>query len=267
MSTPSSAPSSTTGGPQQRPVPPSAAAVAEQLAASRLRSSHWGVDVDRIAPPHRGLVDPGNRLAPFARPVLDAVLANLPERPLAVVLADTEARIVDCRVGEGALRPMLDDVSLTGGHDWSERYVGTNAGPSTFPQRSLQCRWVHGVSLRPGRSQVLNRPWRDGACRCVPAGALMHAPVAQKSAGYVRGYVPGLSECSVHQRPTGGPAVFLVPAVRPCLRKPPNRGVARFATTSTRRRAIYVGCRSRPGGPDLASRAFTAKAIVPSSWR
>jgi hypothetical protein len=133
---------------------------------------------------------------------------------------------------------------------------------------SLRGRCVHGVALRFGCPQVLNRPGRDFACVCVTAGALLSPPDGQRTHGYVRGYVgdaslthcgqgpsdpldrqasdgvdgvDGLQGVEGPEGPAGGARRTRAPRPRPG--SPPTRGSRR-----SRRRSALHGPDHRPSG-------------------
>jgi DNA-binding CsgD family transcriptional regulator len=116
-----------TRGSQSRSLAASAVAMRDEIVASRLRSLGFGLRNDRIAPPFRAVARARSRLAQLALPVLDRACEDLLGCPVAVVLAGKDARIIDRRVDAGRLRSTLDRAQVSVGHDWNERYVGTNA--------------------------------------------------------------------------------------------------------------------------------------------
>jgi transcriptional regulator of acetoin/glycerol metabolism len=77
--------------------------------------------------PRAEIVTSSSRLARRAEPILDRTYDDLSDAPVALILADKEARIVARRVPAGPLRAHLDDARLSVGYDWSEQGAGTNA--------------------------------------------------------------------------------------------------------------------------------------------
>ena len=101
-------------------------AIRDEIAASRLRSTQFGLRNDRM-PPYEPDVSTHKRLVAVAGPVLDSLSDELAGTSVGLLLADQRARIVDRRVKDRALRSVLDRAQLSLGHGWDERQVGTNA--------------------------------------------------------------------------------------------------------------------------------------------
>jgi len=106
---------------------PSARAMRDHITASRLRSAQLGLRPGELASPSKPDAHSRSSLAELARPVLDSVWEDLPGTRLALLLADDGGWIVDRRVDHYALESALDRLRLRPGHNWDERYVGTNA--------------------------------------------------------------------------------------------------------------------------------------------
>jgi transcriptional regulator of acetoin/glycerol metabolism len=103
-----------------------AGSVREPILNSWRRSRSWGVDADRLEPPHRSGIELDNRLVRGAAPVLDRLERELADTPMTVVLADPGAWVLDRRAGDSSLVRKLDKVSMAPGFCYAERYVGTN---------------------------------------------------------------------------------------------------------------------------------------------
>jgi hypothetical protein len=63
--------------------------------------------------------------------------------------------------------------------------------PSTPSTEALECRCLHGVSLCPGRSQVLERPRRGVARRCVSRSAACLRQPPDGALAAFGGYIGG----------------------------------------------------------------------------
>jgi DNA-binding CsgD family transcriptional regulator len=114
-------------GSRRSSIAPTASAMRDEIKASQSRSVQFGLRDDHVVLPFEPGVESRSRLTELARPILDRVCDDLADTPVSLLLADAKARIIDRRVGRGALRSALDCVQLSRGHCWSERCAGTNA--------------------------------------------------------------------------------------------------------------------------------------------
>lgn len=79
--------------------------------------------------------DRGSRLLSAAAPVLDEIEDHLLDTRLCVVLADSEARIVDRRVGQASMASLLDSIRAVPGTTFDEPATGTNSIATSFELR------------------------------------------------------------------------------------------------------------------------------------
>lgn len=108
------------------------ATIRDELTDSRLRTIDFGLRRARVMSPLRKLNPAADRLATVAGSVLDRVARDLSGTPIGVVMVDRDGRVVARRVDEGDLLVTLDRANVAVGHDWSERYAGTNAFGTTL---------------------------------------------------------------------------------------------------------------------------------------
>ncbi|MFF0816270.1 sigma-54-dependent Fis family transcriptional regulator [Rhodococcus sp. NPDC003318] len=80
-------------------------------------------------------VDRRSRLMVAATPILDEMAGELDGTGFAVIFADRNARLVDVRYGERALRPKLERVGTTLGRLFLEETTGTNSIATAFELR------------------------------------------------------------------------------------------------------------------------------------
>ncbi len=110
-------------------------AVRETILASWRRSRFWGVEVDRLEPPHQPDVDSDGPLMRAARPVLERLEREIADMPLSVILTDAHALVLHRRTGERSLNSHLDAVSLAPGFSYAEQFVGTNGIGTALEER------------------------------------------------------------------------------------------------------------------------------------
>jgi DNA-binding CsgD family transcriptional regulator len=117
-------------------------AMRDEIAASWSRSRRHGVQRDvAVAPPHEPGGASDERLVNLAAPVLERVSDDVRGAAVCLVLAAENARILDRRVSDGALRQLLDRALFDRGFVWSEPNFGTNAiGTSLERQRPIVVR-------------------------------------------------------------------------------------------------------------------------------
>lgn len=146
--------------------------VRESILASWRRSRLWDVDVDSIEPPYRTDLEPDDRLARSARPVLDRLEQELSDAPMCVILTDASGWVLERRVGDRSLHRQLDKVSLSRGFSYAEKYIGTNGiGTALEEKRAAQ---VLGNEHFSERLQTLS---------C--AGAVVRHPLTGRMEGLV----------------------------------------------------------------------------------
>lgn len=144
--------------------------VRTQIAESWERSRLAGVDAHRVDVPYEPDLDFDGSLASCARPVLDQLSDQLSGTPVSVVLTDADGRLLDRRVGEGALRSRLDAICLAPGFCYAEEHAGTN-GVGTALEGGA-------AALVVGAEHFTDR-LRAFAC----AGAPVRGPVDQEVLG------------------------------------------------------------------------------------
>ncbi len=102
------------------------AGVRDEIAASWLRSSSWGLRSGAVEPSYLEGGSPRSRLIRAARPVLDAMSERLGDLGVSFILADSDGRIVDRESEGSSLGRRLDRFDMTVGHIFTEGLVGTN---------------------------------------------------------------------------------------------------------------------------------------------
>jgi transcriptional regulator of acetoin/glycerol metabolism len=100
--------------------------VRDEISSSWRRCSGWSVPTSALDPPYHPDVNSECRLLRASGPVLDSVIERLGELAISFIVTDAEARVLDRRVGVGALLRNLDAVNVTPGHLYAEDAVGTN---------------------------------------------------------------------------------------------------------------------------------------------
>jgi transcriptional regulator of acetoin/glycerol metabolism len=101
-------------------------AVRDEISSSWRRCVGWSVPTGAIMPRYEPDVNSECRLLRASGPVLDTVVERLGELDISFIVTDAEARVLDRRVGMGALLRSLDAVNVTPGHVYAEDVVGTN---------------------------------------------------------------------------------------------------------------------------------------------
>jgi transcriptional regulator of acetoin/glycerol metabolism len=154
-----------------------------------------------LSPPYRPEVAPGSPLLRAAAPVLRSLVERLGDLRISFLLTDADARILDQRVSQRALRGLLDARNVVPGFVFAEDVAGTNGlgtaielrrtthidgyghyatdlvaftcvgMPITDPIRA-RCVGVLDVTLRGRPGQPARHAHRraDGAGHRVPAG-------------------------------------------------------------------------------------------------
>jgi transcriptional regulator of acetoin/glycerol metabolism len=102
-------------------------AVRVEISSSWRRCVRWSVPTSAIVPRYEPAdVNSECRLLRATGPVLNTVVERLGELDISFIVTDAEARVLDRRVGTGALLRSLDSVNVTPGHVYAEDVVGTN---------------------------------------------------------------------------------------------------------------------------------------------
>ncbi|GAA1298553.1 Fis family transcriptional regulator [Planotetraspora silvatica] len=96
------------------------------IADSWRRCSLAGMGCDDLDPPYFDDLDTEGRLMHAAQPVLDGLEETLSDATMSVILTDTQGRLLDRRVSDGALRRHLDRIRFAPGFSYAEEHVGTN---------------------------------------------------------------------------------------------------------------------------------------------
>ncbi|WP_125131926.1 MULTISPECIES: helix-turn-helix domain-containing protein [unclassified Microbacterium] len=99
--------------------------VRQEIQMSWLRSRAWGVEPS-AGGRFVGFEGSRSRLMRAAGRVLDAVMEDLGELDVSVILADSDARVIDRRTGDRRLTRLLDRVDMAPGFVFSEEVCGTN---------------------------------------------------------------------------------------------------------------------------------------------
>ncbi len=100
--------------------------VRNSIRMSWQRSEASLVDADQPAPAYFDGLDFDSTLARAARPVIDAMSAELTDEPVCIILTDAKGIVLDRRGGDRSLIRRLDAVDLAPGFRYAESEVGTN---------------------------------------------------------------------------------------------------------------------------------------------
>ena len=92
--------------------------------------AHAGQDV-----PYKPEFERPNRLLRAAGPVIDRLADQLLDSPVSILLADSEAQIIDRRPGGPALARALDNAMVAPGFHYAEEFTGTNGVGSALEER------------------------------------------------------------------------------------------------------------------------------------
>lgn len=92
--------------------------------------AHAGEDV-----PYQPDFERPNRLLRAAGPVIDRLAEQLLGSPISILLADSEAQIIDRRPGGPKLAQALDRAMVAPGFHYAEEYTGTNGVGSALEER------------------------------------------------------------------------------------------------------------------------------------
>lgn len=109
------------------PQPSNTASVPADLVAARRRSALSGIDPDASEVPRLGDPPPASSaLRELSAPVLNHLVTQIAETPLAVILADREGRVILRDAGTSATLAAMDDRCVDVGFSLAEADVGTN---------------------------------------------------------------------------------------------------------------------------------------------
>lgn len=120
--------------------PPEPDKARASVRASWRRSESYGADgTGTVLPPYEEVGEAGAPLVAGARPVLDALRPLLGDDPVAIVLANSQGRILFRASSNDELSERLDAVGLAPGFLWHERHVGTNPIGLVLETRRPDC--------------------------------------------------------------------------------------------------------------------------------
>ncbi|MGV9827098.1 MULTISPECIES: sigma-54-dependent Fis family transcriptional regulator [unclassified Gordonia (in: high G+C Gram-positive bacteria)] len=102
------------------------AAVREAISTSWRRSRSFNVDADRLQLPFVREPNLESPLVSAARPVLSALVDDLADDAVSVILTSPDGVVLSRASANRRLRSMLDDVNLAPGYSYSEEFAGTN---------------------------------------------------------------------------------------------------------------------------------------------
>ncbi|WP_322778479.1 SpoIIE family protein phosphatase [Frankia sp. Cas4] len=114
---------------------PAGGSVRVPILSSWRRCESVGLTPDRLAPSYRSDLDPEERIARVAAPVLDRLEASLAGTGVGVILTDSEATVLQRRASGLALNRHLDGVCLAPGFSYAEHVVGTNGIGTALVER------------------------------------------------------------------------------------------------------------------------------------
>lgn len=113
----------------------SPSAFRDEIVFSWQRCQVLGVAPTAHDVPYRPEFERPNRLLRAAGPVIDRLSEQLADGPVSILLADSEAQIIDRRAGERKLTNALDGASVAPGFHYAEEYTGTNGIGSALEER------------------------------------------------------------------------------------------------------------------------------------
>ncbi|MFC4945063.1 sigma-54-dependent Fis family transcriptional regulator [Pseudonocardia sp. GCM10023141] len=85
--------------------------------------------------PYRPEFERPNRLLRAAGPVIDRLAEQMEDEPVSILLADSDAQIIDRRAGARELAKALDRASVSPGFLYAEEFTGTNGIGSALEER------------------------------------------------------------------------------------------------------------------------------------
>lgn len=113
----------------------SPSSVRDEIVFSWQRCQVLGVAPTDHEVPYRPEFERPNRLLRAAGPVIGRLAEQLADGPVSILLADSEAQIIDRRAGERKLTNALDGASVAPGFHYAEEYTGTNGIGSALEER------------------------------------------------------------------------------------------------------------------------------------
>lgn len=121
-----------------RPISPEdqqPSAVRQEIISSWRRCQVVGVAAQSEDVPYRPEFERPNRLLRAAGPVIDRLAEQMEGGPVSILLADSEAQIIDRRAGGRELARALDRASVCPGFLYAEEFTGTNGIGSALEER------------------------------------------------------------------------------------------------------------------------------------
>lgn len=109
--------------------------VRADIATSWRRCQMIGVAASGEDVPYEPEFDRPSRLLRAAEPVIDRLAEQLTESPATIMLADSEAQIIDRRAGSRELMNALDKAYVAPGFRYAEEFTGTNGIGSALEER------------------------------------------------------------------------------------------------------------------------------------
>ncbi|WP_281689129.1 sigma-54-dependent Fis family transcriptional regulator [Pseudonocardia thermophila] len=118
-------------------VPPEVARVAlrREILSSWRRCQQIGMTPTSEDVPYRAEFERPNRLLRAALPVIDRLAEQMADGPVSILLADSEAQIIDRRPGGRELEKLLDRALVCPGFVYAEEFTGTNGVGSALEER------------------------------------------------------------------------------------------------------------------------------------
>jgi sigma-54 dependent transcriptional regulator, acetoin dehydrogenase operon transcriptional activator AcoR len=107
----------------------------DEIVTSWRRCKLIGVAQSDEDVPYRPEFERPNRLLRAAEPVIDRLAEQLLDGPVSILLADSEAQIIDRRPGSRKLAQALDKALVAPGFHYAEEYTGTNGIGSALEER------------------------------------------------------------------------------------------------------------------------------------
>lgn len=107
----------------------------DEIVSSWRRCQVVGVTPTGDEVPYQPEFERPNRLLRAAGPVIDRLADQLVDGPVSILLADSEAQIVDRRAGARKLTTALDGAGVAPGFHYAEEYTGTNGIGSALEER------------------------------------------------------------------------------------------------------------------------------------
>ena len=109
--------------------------IREEIIASWRRCKQIGLVPNGEEVPYRPDFERPNRLLRVAVPVIDRLAGQLEDGPVSILLADSQAQIIDRRPGGRELMKALDKAQVIPGFLYAEEFTGTNGIGSALEER------------------------------------------------------------------------------------------------------------------------------------